>query len=181
MSTFFVTHHLYPENPQFFLVDVKQVVKFTGEPRTSFWQPRRGEHFWEIAIYTSGIDSNRNSLGPYWLDVTTTEESIDELINNKIKDICNLIDWTKSARSEEDIFTEQQDTTPPIVYSCYPENSQVDVPIDSRIIIRLRDLLPAQGIDLSSIKMYINDMEIVPEVSGHRYDCVVSYKPMIGD
>jgi len=180
MATFFVTHHIYPENPQFFLVDVKQIVKYPGEPRTSFWQNRRGELFWEVVIYTSGMDSDRNILGPYWIDVTTTEETIDEIINNKIKDICDLIDWSITGLSEEEVYTEQQDNTPPMIYSCYPANNQIDVPIDSRIIVRLRDLLPAQGIDVSSVRMWVDGFEIVPEITGHKYDCIVSYKPAIG-
>jgi hypothetical protein len=181
MSTTFVTHHLYPDNPQFFLVDVRKVVKFTGEPRTSFWQQRRGEHFWEIVIYTSGLDSGRSRLGPYWIDTVSTEEDISEIINNKISEICNLIDWSIIGRSEDEVFSEQQDKNPPVIHSCYPEDGQIDVPIDSRIIIRIRDLLPAQGVDTSSIKMYLDGFEIIPEVSGNKYDCVVSYKPLIGE
>jgi hypothetical protein len=181
MSTFYVTHHLYPDNPQFFLVDVRKVVKFSGEPRTSFWQERRGEHFWEIVIYTSGIDSDRNSIKPYWIDVISSEESISEIINNKISDICNLIDWSITGRSEDEIFIEQSDLNSPVIYSCFPSPNQTGVPIGSRIIIRLRDLLPANGIDTSSIKMMVDGFDITPEITGNKYDCVVSYRPIIGD
>jgi hypothetical protein len=181
LTTFFVNHHLYPDNPHFFVVDVKKVIKLKGEPGTAFSQHRRGEQFWEIVIYTSGLDSSEALLGPYWLDVIGSEEDVDELINNKIKDICDLIDWSVPVNYNiTDTLTAAEDRYGPVVYSTYPANGQTGVPIDSKIIIRLRDLLPATGVDISSIILTVDGFTVTPETSGNIYDCVVSYKPIVG-
>jgi len=179
MATSYVAHHLYPDNPQLFIIDAKQIVKLAGEPSTSFWQHRRGELFWEVVIYTSGLDSFGNSLGPYWVDVKGSEQTVNELINEKIRVICSEIDWTKSVAVEEG-FEAQADRYAPVIYWSYPAGGQVDVPIDCTVIIRLRDLLPAKGIDISTLVLKIGGYIVNPVVTGNKYDYVLSYKPQIG-
>lgn len=178
MATVFVTEHLYPDNPQIFVIDVQPIVKMRGEANTAFHRNKRGEKYWEIVIHTSGLDSEGNSLGPFWLDVYSSEQTLNELISNKINEICNLIDWSKSTLSEED-FQQQADEYPPVVYWQYPSSGQVDVPIDSIISVRLRDLLPAEGIDISTLVFKVDGFNVNPDISGNKYDYVLTYKPQI--
>lgn len=180
MATFYVTHHLYPDNPQMFVVDVQQIVKLSGEAGTAFSYRGRTEHFWEIIIYTSGKNSSDERLGPYWLDMVGSAETVNELINNKINDICSIIDWSKSWAYEDGYAaTISEDRYPPVVHWQYPSAGQVDVPIDSNIVVRLRDVPPAKGIDISTLTMKVDGFDVVPDVYGNPFDYTLSFKPRV--
>lgn len=179
MATSYVTNHLYPDNPHLFIVDLKQIVKLKGEPNTAFPRNRRGEKFWELVIHTSGLDSSGERLGPYWLDVTGTKESVDEFLSDKIEEICSEIDWTNNPAFEEDSEA-QIDRYPPKVYWQYPEASETSVPIGSKIILELKDEVPAKGIDFSTITLTVDGFSITPEVTGNPFSCTVSYQPLVG-
>ncbi|HEC66280.1 hypothetical protein LCGC14_2172800 [marine sediment metagenome] len=177
MATFYITPNLYPDNPHMFVVDVTQIVKIKGEPNTDFYRDYSGDHFWEVVIYTSGLDSDRSTLGPYWVDVIGSESDLTEVINGKLDEICSAIDWTKSPAFEDDL-TEGTDTFPPYVYYQYPSPGQTNVPISSKIILRLREFLPAKGIDSSTVTMTIDGLSVIPDIYGNPYDTVFSYKPI---
>lgn len=176
MATVVVAPSLYPDNPQIFVLDIQKTVTLRGEANTDFHRNNRGELFWKAIIHTSGVDSAGESLGPYWVDTYGSEQTFNELISNKITDICDLIDWTKSSISEDD-FQQQTDANPPVVYWQYPAPGQVDVPIDSIISIRLRDLLPAKGIDISTLVLEVDGFVVNPDISGNKFDYVLEYKP----
>jgi hypothetical protein len=180
MATFYLSNHLYPDNPHLFIVDVKQVVKKKGEPNTDFYQDNLGDNFWEIKIYTSGLDPEGVRLGPYWVDVIGSELTIDQLISDKVNEICNLIDWSKSPAYDEEQFT-GSDVYAPYIYYQYPSVDQENVPVDSRIIFRLREHLPAKGIDSSSVVLKVDGFTITPEITGNPYDLIVSYRPKVGE
>lgn len=166
MAVFYVHHHLYPDNPQVFLTDVKQIVTVASE----------GDHWWHIVLHTSGVDSEGDQLGPFWVNAYGDDiDSLDELISDKIEEICEQIDWTQSWYDTG--YEEGVDHTPPQISWQYPTNGQTDVPIDTSVSVRLVDLLPSKGIDLSSITMKINDITVSPSVNGNKYDCVVSFRP----
>lgn len=179
MATFYARHHLYPDNPQLFIIDVKKIVKIQGEPNTDFSANRRGEHFWEIVIETSAVDSSGEQLGPYWVDTIGSEQTIHELINDKVSEICGDADWTKSAAVVSE-FQEQADRYAPSIVWTYPSDGQEGVPIDSTIVVRIRDLSPAKGIDISTLVFKVNGYTLNPTVTGNKYDYVLSYKPHIG-
>jgi len=176
MATVFVTSNLYPENPHIFVVDMQKIVTIGGEANTSFHRNRRGERYWKANIHTSGLDYSGDSLGPYWVGTYTTEQTLNELINDKIEEICQLIDWSKSSLFEDD-FQQTADKYPPVIYWQYPSAGQINVPIDSIISIRLRDLPPAKGIDVSTLVFKVDGFTVIPEVSGNKYDTVLVYKP----
>jgi len=176
MSTVLVTNNKYPDNPVAFVVDFMQVVKKKGEPNTDFYLSNRGEHYWEAVIYTDGVDSEGNFLGPYWIDELTTEGTLNEAINNKIKEVSKLIDWSMSPSSGRE-FEESLDVYGPIVYYQYPLDGQIDVPINSNIVIRLKDLPPAVGIDISTLVFKVDGFNIVPDIYGDPFDYVLSYRP----
>ena len=180
MATFYAKHHLYPDNPQLFIIDVKQIVKLKGESNTKFFRNMRGEEYWEIAIHTSAVDSSGNEIGSYWADVVATEATVHELVSNKVNEMCQDIDWTRSPTQEE-LFLQQEDKFAPIIYWTYPSSGQVNVPINSTIVIRLRDVPPAKGIDISTLTLKVNGYDVVPTIHGNKYDYEVSYKPNIGE
>ncbi len=180
MATVYVTHPLYPDNPHLFIVDLKQIVKLKGEANTSFSRNRRGEHFWEFIIYTSGLNSAGERLGTYWADVVGSEATVDELLKEKIKEICAEIDWTKRPGLDEDLEA-GVDRFSPRVYWQYPESGDTNVPIDSRIILMLKDELPAKGIDFSTITMTVDGFSVTPDITGNPFNCTVSYRPIVGE
>jgi hypothetical protein len=171
MATFYAYNNLYPDNPQLFVIDVKQVVN----------NKSNGEHLWRIALYTSGRNSVGTYLGPYWLNVVSTEASLTELVNNKVEQICSLIDWSKSPIDDITFFIAQEDRYSPTIAWQYPVSSQIDVPIDSKISIRIMDILPSKGIDISTLTMKVDGMEVIPEVYGNPFDYTITYKPTVGD
>jgi len=179
MATFYAKHQLYPDNPQLFIVDATQIIKFIGEPNTQFSTDRRGEMYWEIVIYTSAVDSSGEALGPYWVDVIGSEQTIHDLISDKVNEICGAIDWAKSIAFEEE-FQAQSDRYAPAIVWTYPSDGQLDVPIDSTIVIRIRDLPPAKGIDISTLVFTVGGYTLNPTINGNKYDYVISYKPQIG-
>lgn len=180
MATVYVTHNLYPDNPHLFIVDLKQIVKLKGEPNTDFSRNRRGEHFWELIIYTSGLDVAGDRLGPYWLDVIGSETTVDEFINDKINEICTEIDWTRHP-AIDDALEAKVDRFPPMLYWQYPESGATNVPIDSRIIFMLKDELPAKGIDFSTITLTVDGFPVTPDITGNPFNCTVSYRPIVGE
>ena len=165
MSVLYVTHHLYPENPQVFMIDLKHIVTTDSY----------GELLWHLWINTSALNSSGDRLGPYHYNAYVSEDDLDSFIEGKVLDICNYIDWEKSWYGGE--YMEGSDTTPPKISWTFPEKDQEDVPIDSKIRIRAQDLLPSKGMDLSKVKMIINGIEITPDITGNKYDCVISFKP----
>ena len=167
MAVYYVTHHLYPENAQAFLTDVQQIATAQSG----------GELLWHIVIYTSGLDSNGDSLGPYYLNEYSSIETLDELITDKIAEIGELIDWSRSWYATG--YTEGSDRVPPQIAWQYPTDGQTDVPIESVISIRLREILPSNGMDLNSVYMKVNDITVTPDVSGNKYDCLATFKPNV--
>lgn len=178
MATIYIKHHDYPDNPQAFVLDVNQIVKTKGEDNTDFWQDGQGESYWEVIIYTSGLDVNGNSLGPYWADTVGSSTDLDELIRNKISEACQEIDWSRSS-GFEDLFTAGEDHSAPVVSWQYPIDGQVNVPIDSRISLRIKDLLPGNGIDISTLVFKVNGLTVIPDIEGNKYDYTISYRPVV--
>jgi hypothetical protein len=177
LANFYVTHHEYPDNPKLFTINIGLVVKRTGEPGTIFSYGKRGEQFWEIYIASSGKDLNGDDVPPFWADIITTEENIDELVAKKIKDLCNAIDWTQGGEYIAGLGSRE-----PYVEYQYPANNQVDVPIVSTIKLTLKEPLPGSGMNISSMYMKVNGVSISPSVYGHpyKYERSFSPKPIFG-
>jgi hypothetical protein len=172
MANFYVTHHKYPDNPQLFTVNISLIVKRTGEPGTIFPYGRRGEKFWEIYIGSSGVDENGDSVPPFWADIVTTETDIDELVAQKIKLICDEIDWTKQGT-----YVEGSDSSEPYLEEQYPSNGQTNVPILSTIKLVLKEPLPGSGMNISSMYMKVNGVDVNPSVYGHPYKYEIFFSP----
>lgn len=174
MATFYVTHHLYPDNPQLFTVTIKQVVKIAGEPGTDFHYDHRGESYWEIFVYTTGVDIAGDEIPPILIDVRATESTVDEMVATKVAQLCSRIDW--SAAGDFSIGT---DKYAPMITEQYPAPGQTDVPLNSTIKIVVKELLPAKGMDISSISMKVKDIPVTPTVEGNPYDYTITFTPKV--
>jgi hypothetical protein len=94
---------------------------------------------------------------------------MDDEIKEAVERISAKINWEPL----------EADTRAPIVEEIYP--STYNASINSIVQFKLIDLQPSAGIDLSSIQLFINDIEVSPDmvVEGDEYGCNVSWRPRI--
>jgi hypothetical protein len=173
MATFEVRHSEFPRNPKKFTVVLDKVVKNLGEPDTIFPEPGDDDVFWEIRIgVADAVDVSGETIKSLWVD-TAVEGTVDATIQRGINEISQLIDWSDNGE-----FIQEDDIYGPVVVSTFPSPNAKDVSIFSSIQIRLQDFLPAKGIDLSTIKLTVDGVQVTPDfITGHIFDTTVSYKP----
>lgn len=173
MASFYVTHHKFPSNPQLFTITLNKIAHMGGEDNPNFiTNYPSAERYWKVFIYTSGLDTSGDSVGPLAADVIGSSQDVNEFIENRIEDFCALIDW-----SQQGTFSPEEDTSAPIIFEQFPNPGQEDVPISTPVVIRVRDPLPGNGIDISSAYMKINGITITPHVVGNKFDCTFTFTP----
>lgn len=111
-----------------------------------------GDHKYVFSIYTLYKDKDGNSITPIYVH-TTQVNGFWEALPDAISSICDQMDWG----------TIQADTVKPYVSSYSPTGDEVS--LFSPVIVELKDDYPSAGIDTSSIKMYINDIDVTSEVA----------------
>lgn len=173
MASFYVTHHKYPQNPQYFVVNLHKAVGLVPENNPNF-RPSFGvgESYWKLFVYTSGRDSAGDQVGPLVADVFSTEANVNEFVNEKIAVLCQLIDWTQQGQ-----FSPLSDTAAPFVAEQTPTRGQTGVSIASPIVIRMQELLPGTGIDASTVSMSVDGFSVTPNVAGNKYDYTFIFSP----
>lgn len=174
MATFLVTNSFFPKNPKRFTVSVDKITKVTGEPGTKFSKKGSDDLFWEIHISVAdAIDFDGHPIKSVWKDVVSSEtDTVDKLIVTAVNEMASSIDW-----SEGGIFEQETDISPPMVTSTVPSNGETDVSIFQPIYVVLEDLLPAKGIDVDTIKLYVDGIEVVPtSIKGNPFKYVLIYR-----
>ena len=131
-----------------------------------------GDHVWTIEIGTVYKDKNGKDIEPirvYDIDITT----IDELILDEASKIAAQIDWSPLL----------EDTYPPQLINILPLGDNVSLASD--IIIDIEDKLPSSGLDLSELKVTLNngtmDFDITSEVkiTGDPYKYNLYWAPKL--
>lgn len=173
MANFFVYNHRYPRNPQSFTINVSKYVNIGGEENPNF-KPNypSAEPYWKIVIYTSGKDVNGKEVGPVIGDILGPYDNVNDFVQGKIKDLCSLIDW-----SSQGLFVAEADAGAPIIAEQTPFPGEEDVAITSGIRIVIREPLPGNGIDISTLSFKVNGIEITPMIKGNKYEYTISYNP----
>lgn len=173
MANFYITHHKYPSNPQFFTVALHKVASLGGEDNPNF-RPSypSAEEYWKLFIYTSGLDSSGDLVGPIVADVFGSDTEINEFAERKFAELCDLIDW-----SQQGEFSPEVDSAAPVVVEQFPRQGQTNVPISSPVVLRVKDLLPGVGIDASTASLSIGGITISPSFVGNKYDYTFSFSP----
>jgi hypothetical protein len=94
--------------------------------------------------------------------------NLDDEIEKAVSVICEQIDWTPQI----------DDSRAPYVTSHFPVET-TDVSIESSVVVNIEESLPSAGIDLSSIKVMLDDFDITNEcdVTGDPYEYKVKWKP----
>lgn len=196
MADFLVRHGLNPDKVVRFSVTLTQVhdVQYDPPVETLTEYPRlEGDEVWILEIGTNELDTTASGIPTKKIHLTSLSD-VDQEIHEAIEDMCQLIDW-------EPLKTDAQ---PPYVYHYIPNDGEIDVEwspdrdsqgavvedvsIMTQIYFKIRDSLPATGIDYSSVdvelEVYAPDGEpfqfdITSEVdlAGSPYDLQLHWNP----
>lgn len=158
MAQFLLRNSLNPQKVVRCGITFTQVVPMGSE----------GEAIWVVEVATDEPHKNGGDIPPEFVNLTTLN-NLDQEIEKAVEIISAKIDWTPL---EEDI-------RPPYVESRSP--SGYEVSIDSVVEVVLKDILPAAGIDINSIQMTINDVDVTSdlEIKGDPYEYTVKWVPFM--
>jgi hypothetical protein len=126
-----------------------------------------GEAIWVVEVATDEPHiTTSGTIPPYYINVTD-ELDLDLEIEKAVAYISRQVNWAPLT----------EDTRPPIVYSVHPDTYIQN--IHENVIVGIRDLHPSYGIDIDSIEMYVNGIDVTNElrISGDEYDYTVEWRP----
>lgn len=173
MANFYVTNSKFPANPQLFTITLNKIVPLEPEDNPNVSpQYSAGESFWKVFIYTSGKDNVGEDLPPVVADVVGSSETVDEFIERAVADFCAQIDWSQQGQ-----FNPETDKNAPTLVEQFPAPNQIDVPISSPVVLRVKDLLPGIGINPNTVSMKIDGFDVSPDVTGNKFDYTFSFSP----
>ncbi len=127
-----------------------------------------GEPVWLIQIATDEPHKDGGDITPVFIHLATLN-NVDSEINEATEKIASQVDWGVL----------KEDTRAPIVSIVEPVGYMGNVDIMSNVVFDVEDLLPATGVDMDSIKVLINGMDVTGEVdiTGDPYCYKVIWKP----
>lgn len=143
MAEFFVRHTL----------NYNKTVRFNITLRYFVIKGEEGEHMWTFEIGTTHEDMNGDSISAKKIH-NISAGNLDEVIETALADLCSQIDWTPLVDDKE----------APLVDNFLPSGTDVSIGSDIRIIIK--DGLPSAGIDLSNMKIILNNSMQDFDISG---------------
>ena len=155
-------------------MNLHKTVKFNLTLRYFVIKGERGEHQWTLELGTTH-EAADGSVIPSARVHNISLSDLDEAIEEAVSRLCPYIDWTPYVIDKE----------APHVDSYSPEDGEVDVKINRNIYITLKEILPAAGIDLSNMKIIMNnsmiDLDITSEieVTGDPYVYQIYWKPSL--
>lgn len=119
-------------------------VKFNITLRYFVIKAGEGEHYWLLEIGSSHSDLSGNPISAKKIH-NISAENLDVVIESGLAELCSQIDWSPLV----------VDKRAPFVYNFFPAGS--DVPIVSNIYVTIKDKLPSAGIDISNMKVTLNN------------------------
>ncbi len=175
MANFYVTNNKFPAVPQLFVVSLHKIVGPSAPEINANFRPSYAvaEPTWKVLVYTSGFDTEGKAVSPIKADVLGSEETVNSFIEGAIAYLCAQVDW-----SQQGVYSPETDTRAPIVVEQFPEVAQTGVPISSVVAIRVKDFLPAVGIDATTVQMSVDGFSVVPTITGNKFDYTFTYKPL---
>jgi len=158
MATFFVRHSMNPSKAVTFGITYKQLIDKNSSD---------GELIWLLEIATDELDKDTNGIIPPRFINLINFEDMDEVIEDAISELAKRIDWGELA----------SDTRAPFVDSVIP--SAYTARIHDNVIFRVKDLQPSVGIDINSIQMLINDVDVSSDlrISGDEFEYQIEWRP----
>ena len=129
-----------------------------------------GDQKWVLEIGTT--HSGADGTTPLFKKIHgISSEDLDEVLENAVAELCGEIDWTPFITDKE----------APYVEYMTPEGD--DTSIGSSVSIRIKEHLPAAGIDLSNMSVVFNNGEVnfditnEVEVVGDPYQYDIKWLP----
>jgi len=158
MAEFSVRNSLNPDKVVIFGITYRQLVPKGND----------GELIWVIEIKTDELDIDENPISPVYVH-TRTLTYLDEEINRAVAELSSKINWLPLA----------SDTRSPYVDSISPSTYEIE--LESSIEVVLKEILPAAGMDLSSITMFVNGFDVTNEleITGDPYEYKVKWSPFM--
>jgi len=159
MATFLLRNPLNPYKVVNVGITYKQLVDVNDDQR---------ELIWVIELAINELTASGTKIPPEILHIRNFD-TLDEEIKHAVERLSSKINWEPLS----------EDTRPPIVEEIYPHSYVASIYDDVKI--KLVDLLPSAGIDLSSIKVFINDIDVSSElmINGHEYECELIWRPKL--
>lgn len=138
-----------------------------------------GDQIWLLVLDTPELDGSGNPIPAEIVNVVS-EDTVHLEIEAALGRIGRQVDWG----------TPLPDTRPPQLLEITPPLDQTTgVSIFSKIIARIRDPLPAAGVDLSTLNMRLNGFPIVTngsveaghdvEFRGNIFDLTLVHRPKV--
>lgn len=138
-------------------LNLNKAVKFNITLRYFVIKGVKGEHVWTLEIGTTYLDINGDSIVPKRVH-SISADNFDDVIESGLAELCTQIDWSPLAN----------DKWYPYVLECSPADGETDVDIHSNVNVTLRDDFPTAGMDLSNMKITLNnsmvDFDITNEI-----------------
>ena len=163
MAEFYVNHSL----------NLTKAVKFNISLRYFVIKGAEGEYVWTLEIGTTHLDANGDPITTQRVHNISADD-LDEVIETAVAEMCKVIDWSPLV----------EDRRAPYVSDVYPGDT-INVPVGFSAKINLADNLPSAGIDLSNMKITLNNgtmnFDITGEVStkGDPYEYELRWVPPI--
>jgi len=119
-------------------------VKFNITLRYFVVKNEEGDYLWILEIGTTHEDVNGDPISAKKIH-NITAENLDDVIETALADLSKQISWAPLV----------DDKRPPFVSNFFPVGN--NVPIVSNIYVTIKDKLPSAGIDLSNMKVTLNN------------------------
>ena len=126
-----------------------------------------GEAVWVIEVATDEPHiTTSGTIPPHYITVTD-ELDLDLEIEKAVAEISKQVDWEPLAA----------DTRPPFVNSVQPDTYIQQ--IHENVIVDIVDLHPSLGIDIDSIEMTVNDIDVTDDlrITGDEFEYRVEWRP----
>jgi len=157
MAYFQVGNSLNPSKVIVCGITYKQVIPKDNE----------GEAIWIIEVATDEPHATTSgTIAPYYINVTN-ELDLDLEIEKAVAEISKQVDWEPLSA----------DTRPPFVNSVHPDTYIQQM--HENVKIGIVDLHPSYGIDISSIEMTVNDIDVTSDlrITGDEFEYQVEWRP----
>lgn len=125
-----------------------------------------GDHKYVFSISTGYKDKDGEDITPVYVHTTSINGFWDAL-PKAVESVCDQVDWGNL----------NIDRSKPYVYYYSPTGDGVS--LFSSLVVNLKDNYPSAGIDTSSIKVSINNIEVTNDVviSGEYNDIKLVWNP----
>lgn len=152
-------------------LNLTKSVKFNITLRYFVPKGERGDHKWILEIGTTHLGANGFPIQSKKIH-NISAENLDIIIEEALSSMCSQIDWSPFVA----------DVDVPYVDTVYPVDGTT-IPISSNLYMKIKERLPAAGIDLSDLKVMLNnsmtDIDITDQIDikGDPYEYEFTWIP----